>query len=438
ALAFILFGVYGEPLNYDPTQLWAGVCGFLAAWLLASHAQELYRQNLLLSGRSLALRAVTTCALAFGIVLLVTFGFKLIGGISRLWLLAWALSTVLWTVSTRLVWGRSLRTKLSQGRCVVRALVLACSEAEARRAARAIEKNSNACIRVAARGLLPGLSGGLSLTWIEDTIRSGAVDRVVIAEFAEMKDETNSLLARLARLAVDVTLVPDLQGLYMPSMRVERIGSIPAVDVAVRPLSDGEVLCKRIEDVFVATVAMIVLWPVLMLIALAIKLDSPGPVFFRQLRAGFHDTEFRVWKFRTMHHKLTDQGSVVQTSRDDRRVTRVGRFLRRTSLDELPQLFNVLSGEMSIVGPRPHALQMTTAGLPMREILDDYAARHRVKPGITGWAQVNGCRGEVHTEQKLRQRIAHDCFYIENWSVALDVWIILRTIALLAFDDDAY
>jgi polysaccharide biosynthesis protein PslA len=132
-------------------------------------------------------------------------------------------------------------------------------------------------------------------------------------------------------------------------------------------------------------------------------------------------------------------GSVLrQTSRDDDRVTRLGRILRRTSLDELPQLFNVISGEMSIVGPRPHAQTMTTAGLPLNAVIDVYASRHRIKPGITGWAQVNGCRGEVNTAAKLRQRVNLDCFYIENWSIAFDAWIIFRTIGLALFDKDAY
>jgi len=180
----------------------------------------------------------------------------------------------------------------------------------------------------------------------------------------------------------------------------------------------------------------------MLLIALAIKFDSRGPVFFRQTRLGFHDKAFKVLKFRTMRADASqgaETGPVLrQTSRDDDRVTRLGRILRRTSLDELPQLFNVISGEMSIVGPRPHAKTMTTAGLPLHAVLDVYASRHRIKPGITGWAQVNGCRGEVTTEAKLRQRVTLDCYYIENWSVALDAWIIFRTIGLALFDKDAY
>jgi lipopolysaccharide/colanic/teichoic acid biosynthesis glycosyltransferase len=161
-------------------------------------------------------------------------------------------------------------------------------------------------------------------------------------------------------------------------------------------------------------------------------------VFFRQWRAGFHDQRFKLWKFRTMYHHLRDDDAARQTSRTDHRVTRVGRFLRRTSLDELPQLLNVISGEMSLVGPRPHALGMTTTGRPLHEVIVNYSARHRVKPGITGWAQVCGCRGEVTTKEKLHDRVTLDCYYIENWSLAFDLWIMVRTLVFLPFSNGVY
>jgi lipopolysaccharide/colanic/teichoic acid biosynthesis glycosyltransferase len=178
--------------------------------------------------------------------------------------------------------------------------------------------------------------------------------------------------------------------------------------------------------------------PLFGIIAIAIKLDSPGPLLFGQMREGYHNKVFRLWKFRTMYHGCRDEGAVQQTSRNDRRVTRVGRVLRRFSLDELPQLINVIRGEMSIVGPRPHALGMTCAGLPMTQVLEGYAARLRLKPGITGWAQVNGCRGEVDSHEKLHRRVSLDCHYIDHWSLSLDLWIVLRTAVLLLFDRGAY
>ena len=437
ALAFVTFRMFAESVSFDRAQLWGCIGTFLVAWYLAAQSQRLY-EPVLLSGRKMMFRAAATCSLAFGIVLLATFGFRLIGELARVWLFAWVAATLVWIIATRILWWRSTKAALRRGRCVHRAVVLACSESAARRAASALEMQSDRHVRVVGHGPLPGLAGGPSLDWIEESVRCGAVDRVVIADFGEAREETNTLLVRLSRLAIDVTLIPNFQGLFMPSMRVETIGLIPAVDVAIRPLSSGQALQKRIEDLCIAGLALLLLLPTFVLIALAIRLDSPGPVFFRQKRVGFHDSTFRVWKFRTMHHHLRDDGSVRQTSRGDPRVTRVGRLLRRTSLDELPQILNVLGGDMSIVGPRPHALQMTLGAVPLHETVEEYASRHRIKPGITGWAQVNGCRGEIATEAKLRQRIELDRYYIENWSLALDAWIILRTVALLVFDTDAY
>ena len=174
------------------------------------------------------------------------------------------------------------------------------------------------------------------------------------------------------------------------------------------------------------------------MVALAIKLDSPGPVFFRQKRFGFNEDLFNCWKFRTMQQHRADANGEVLTRRDDDRITRVGRFLRRTSIDELPQLFNVLKGEMSLVGPRPHATSAKAAGRLYTEAVEVYAARHRVKPGITGWAQVNGWRGETDTLEKIERRVEYDLFYIENWSLSLDLKILLRTAMVVVGDREAF
>ena len=173
-----------------------------------------------------------------------------------------------------------------------------------------------------------------------------------------------------------------------------------------------------------ALIAVIVFLPALILIAVAVKLDSPGPVFFRQKRYGFANNEFTVFKFRTMQHREFEDPSVPQAKRDDRRITRIGGFLRRTSLDELPQFFNVLLGDMSLVGPRPHAV---AHNVQFAQVIDDYLSRHRVKPGITGWAQINGLRGETDTPEKMRARVQHDLYYIDNWSLLFDLKILLLT-----------
>jgi exopolysaccharide biosynthesis polyprenyl glycosylphosphotransferase len=195
-----------------------------------------------------------------------------------------------------------------------------------------------------------------------------------------------------------------------------------------RPLADGGWLAKRAVDLAVATIALIILGPIMLIIAAAIRTESRGPVLFRQPRHGYKHRPIEVWKFRSMYVEHCDAGARRIVTRDDPRVTRVGRIIRRWSLDELPQLFNVLRGDLSMVGPRPHAVgALSSRQQAFEEIVDGYAARHRVPPGVTGWAQINGWRGEIDDPQKLEARMAHDLYYIENWSVWLDLYIIAMT-----------
>jgi Undecaprenyl-phosphate glucose phosphotransferase len=439
AISKIIFDLYAIPLNYKGGQLWAGLGSFLIGWIVAAWTQSLYSRKTLLSGtREHIQHGIVSCALAFGIVLLLGFALKFIGGVSRVWLLTWAVSTIVWLGGLRLLWTYFLRRSLRLGKCLDRALVLVGPKGHARHLSDEIERESQGQIAVVATMGLPGIPGGVPIDWLDDVVREGLVDRIIIANVEGAKEEARKLLARLARLAVDVALIADVTELQPPVLGVHQIGTLPAIDVASRPLTAVEVALKRAEDLVLGCLAMLVAAPVFAVVALAIKLDSRGPVLFGQMREGYHNKAFKVWKFRTMHDNARDERAVQQTSRNDRRVTRVGRILRRFSLDELPQIINVIRGEMSIVGPRPHALGMTSVGLPMTEVLEGYAARHRLKPGITGWAQVNGCRGEVNSHDKLRRRVALDCYYIDNWSLSLDLWIIVRTMAALLFDADAY
>ena len=183
---------------------------------------------------------------------------------------------------------------------------------------------------------------------------------------------------------------------------------------------------------------MVALAPVMALIAIAVKLDSKGPVLFRQKRLGFNNETIDVLKFRSMYVEGESPDGLEQVTRDDPRVTRVGRILRRTSLDELPQFFNVLKGDLSLVGPRPHALQSKAADKLYHDAVDGYFARHRVKPGVTGWAQINGWRGETDTAEKIERRVEHDLYYIENWSVTFDLYILLMTPLALIRGENAY
>jgi Undecaprenyl-phosphate glucose phosphotransferase len=258
------------------------------------------------------------------------------------------------------------------------------------------------------------------------------LDEVIIALSPRMS------AARLLRLIETARGLPvDVRVAAADGMLTDLPGggaSLRLVDVSRRPLRGVAGWFKRAEDVVVAAAALLLLAPVMALAALAIRLDSPGPVLFRQPRYGFANRTIQVLKFRTMYVDRGDGSGAARTTRDDPRVTRVGRFLRRTSIDELPQLINVLRGEMSIVGPRAHAVAMKVEGRLYDEAVGAYFARHRVRPGITGWAQVNGLRGEVDTLEKARRRVAFDLDYIERWSLLFDLRIMIRT-AWTVFDD---
>jgi exopolysaccharide biosynthesis polyprenyl glycosylphosphotransferase len=215
------------------------------------------------------------------------------------------------------------------------------------------------------------------------------------------------------------------------------MGAVAAV-LEPNAFSDPVHLSKRILDIFLATLALALSALPMALIALAVRLDSPGPVLFRQARIGLNNREFVMLKFRTMRVQRAASGSILQARRDDARVTRIGAFLRRTSLDEQPQLVNVLRGQMSLVGPRPHAPGTRAGGRRFEEVTTRYAARHRVKPGLTGLAQVRGLRGETDTEEKLIWRVESDLEYIENWSLWQDLLILARTVFSVARMTNAY
>jgi polysaccharide biosynthesis protein PslA len=216
------------------------------------------------------------------------------------------------------------------------------------------------------------------------------------------------------------------------------VGDAPVLLIADRPIKKWGALVKWIEDKILAGILLISLSPILALIALAIKLDSRGPVLFVQKRFGFNNEVIAVIKFRTMHINRCDASGAARTTRGDPRVTRIGRVLRLLSIDELPQLINVVRGDMSLIGPRPHPIAMKAGGCLYGEAVEQYFHRHRVKPGITGWAQVNGLRGEVDSIEKAKARIERDLYYIEHWSFWLDLKILLKTIGALVWPANAY
>ncbi|KKC25153.1 undecaprenyl-phosphate glucose phosphotransferase [Sphingomonas sp. SRS2] len=278
--------------------------------------------------------------------------------------------------------------------------------------------------------------GGLDA--LVERIGRGDVDMVIIALPMIGQARLDEITEALQQVSVDICLMPrealDLSQQY--SMRF--IGSLPLFALWQRPMRDFNRILKAVEDRVLAILGLVLLSPLLLLTALIIKLTSPGPVLFRQQRFGFNNVKISVLKFRSMYIDRQDVSGAERTTRGDPRVTPFGRIIRRLSIDELPQLFNVLTGEMSIVGPRPHATLMMVGDSYYFEAVRGYAARHRVKPGITGLAQVRGLRGEISTIERAKRRVEYDMYYIENWSLLLDLRIVLETGWRLIWDRDAY
>jgi exopolysaccharide biosynthesis polyprenyl glycosylphosphotransferase len=223
-----------------------------------------------------------------------------------------------------------------------------------------------------------------------------------------------------------------------PVNGIDEIVDIPLLKIADRPLKQWSGVIKKCEDMILTSILLVMFAPAMVLIALTIKFDSPGPVFFVQDRFGFNNKAIRVLKFRTMYWDKGDPAGAQRTVRNDPRVTRFGKFVRVFSLDELPQLINVLRGDMSLVGPRPHAIAMKAGDRLYNEAVDIYFHRHKVKPGITGWAQVNGLRGEIDSLEKARQRVTYDLEYIERWSLWLDFKILLMSLVVVFERKNAY
>jgi len=260
------------------------------------------------------------------------------------------------------------------------------------------------------------------------------VDRIVLAIDPRAEARVRELNATLRTLPHEVTLLVEPNGADETRSALDRLAAAPLADVQGPVDDDRRAFNKRLQDMVLGLIALVLLAPVMAAIAVAIRLDSPGPVFFRQRRHGFNHEEIVVWKFRSMKQESADATASRQVTQDDDRVTRTGRFIRKTSLDELPQLLNVIAGEMSLVGPRPHAIGMKTGHVESARLVADYAHRHRIKPGMTGWAAVNGSRGPLHTAQDVRRRVQLDIDYIERQSLWMDLWIMAITVPVLLGD----
>lgn len=264
------------------------------------------------------------------------------------------------------------------------------------------------------------------------------LDMLIISLPLSAEARILDLIRKLWVLPVDIRVAAHAHKLRFRPRSYSRDGGVPMLDVMDKPLRDWDGVAKRIFDIFFSLIALSLLWPVMIGAAIAVKSTSKGPILFKQKRHGFNNETINVWKFRSMYTEMSDPSAVKAVTRNDPRVTPVGRFLRKSSLDELPQFFNVLAGDLSLVGPRPHAVHAQTGDLKYTEVVEHYFARHKVKPGVTGWAQINGWRGEIDNSDKIKQRTAFDLYYIENWSLLLDLKILFLTPIRLLKSDNAY
>ncbi len=440
--AFFLRQADNPALPYDP-YIGAIVLATLVAMPIL-HRFDVYREDFMFSRRIPFGSLFAAWTVTFCILLAAAFLIKVSDSYSR----AWALS---WFLAGGVGLGRLALRRWVQGMslagCFANRTVIVGAGEQGRRLAGYLRRHGDANTRLIGfaddrGGRVPRESEGLrllgSVDQLVEMIRRDQVDQVIVALPWTADRRLREVVGKLEKTPVPIRLAPDVAAFSYPGRRFTTVGRLPMMQLFERPISGWSFLAKNMEDRLLAGGLLIALAPLLALIALAIRLDSPGPVFFRQKRYGFNHNLFDCWKFRTMHHHMTDANAEVLTRRDDARVTRVGRFLRRTSLDELPQLINVVKGDMSLVGPRPHATSAKAAGRLYEEAVDAYAARHRVKPGITGWAQVNGWRGETDTLEKIQRRVEYDLFYIDNWSLALDLKILLRTAVVVIGDREAY
>lgn len=384
------------------------------------------------------------CALS--ILLLVAFVTKTSGSYSRGWAIIWGGSTLGFLFLQRVALQSMIHHWTGQGVFSRSVVIVGAGEPGARLIERLGQTNAG---QVKILGVFDDQQSQIALReWgprmlgtIDDLLqyaRHTPIDDIIIALPLSEEQRIKAIVDKLKALPVDLRLSAEQLGEVCPIRRLDHNLGALIFDVIESPLKNWSGIAKWFEDRLLSSALLILFAPAMFLISIAIKLDSPGPVIFRQRRYGYNNKIIIVYKFRTLRIEATDADANKLVTRDDDRVTRIGRFLRRFSLDELPQLLNVFNGEMSIVGPRPHPMQAKAGSQLYDEAVDTYLARHRVKPGLTGWAQVNGWRGQTQTTEQIQKRTEHDLYYIENWSIWFDLWIILKTFIAIFQQENAY
>ena len=448
-LAVLGYGIYeyyvelGQPAFYVPVILASCLLANVLFNAARTHRIASYRTIFGQIGRVLVGWTLVMTLLTVGI-----FFLKAGDLFSRVWLISWYISGAALLVAYRLTLRTAVMRWTAQGRLRRRTVVVG----GGKDAEDLIDQiNASASNDILLLGLFDDrfddrspetVAGYPKLGKVTDLIefaRRTKVDLVIVSMPLSAEKRVLDMLTQLWVLPVDIRLSAHMSKLKFTNKAYSYVGDIAVFDMADRPISDWNLVFKWVFDKIVALLAVVLLSPVMVVTAIAIKLESRGPVFFMQNRHGFNNELIKIYKFRSMRTDLADESAAKLVTRGDPRVTKVGKFIRKTSIDELPQLFNVLKGELSIVGPRPHALQAKADNQLYYEAVEGYFARHRVKPGMTGWAQINGWRGETDTIDKIENRVNHDLYYIEHWSILFDLYIVLMTpVSLVAKNENAY
>lgn len=385
----------------------------------------------------------------FSIAIMLVIGFfaKQSGEYSRVWMASWYLGAMTFLFFFR-GWVTFYVNRLTKNGRLERRAVIVGGGAPAADLIYSLESMKDNDIRIC--GIFDDRSGDRSPAVVAGYPKLGTVHELV--EFGRMaridmlivtlpmsaESRVLALLKRLWVLPVDIRLAAQSSKLRFRPRSYSYVGSVPFLDVFEKPIADWDALMKRLFDLTFASLGLIAFSPIMLAAMIAIRWESKGPVIFRQKRYGFNNEVISVLKFRSMYHEMSDPDAKKAVTKGDPRVTKVGRFIRKTSVDELPQLVNVLKGELSLVGPRPHAVNAHTDNRLWDEVVDGYFARHKVKPGVTGWAQINGWRGEVDNPEKIQQRTNFDLYYIENWSLLFDLQIVFSTPFKLLNSENAY
>jgi Undecaprenyl-phosphate glucose phosphotransferase len=448
AVGFGLYCWYVVPVAGFARYYAAAILGISILSMLAFQVADIYQVQAFRGHEKQYMRLASAWSVVFLLAVTASFFAKAGDEFSRVWLGSYYVAGLLTLMAFRRSLFLLVRRWTRQGRLDRRAVVVgAGSTGDALIASLALQRDSD--VRVIGvfddRGddrSTVGFNGVPKLGSVDDLVefaRHTRVDLVVFSLPISAEGRILQMLKKLWVLPLDIRLAAHNNKLRFRPRSYSYIGNVAVLDIFDRPIADWDVVMKWLFDKVIGTLALICVAPIMLIIALAIKLDSKGPVFFKQRRYGFNNKFVEIYKFRSMYVEDTDATASKLVTRNDPRVTRVGRFIRKTSLDELPQLFNVVfTGNLSLVGPRPHAIHAKADNHLYDEAVDGYFARHRVKPGITGWAQINGWRGETDSREKILHRVEHDLYYIENWSILFDLYIVARTPFALIRGEGAY